>query len=95
MNPFNVLVKQILSEKSLNAREVEQKYTFQVEKQATKLDIKKAVEKLFDVEVQAVNTSITRAKVKRRGAVLSLGSSKKKAVVTLKSGHKIKMFEDQ
>jgi large subunit ribosomal protein L23 len=95
MNPFNVLVKPILSEKSLNSREREQKYTFLVEKTATKLDIKKAVEKVFEVEVQAVNTCITRGKVKRRGTVVSLESAKKKAVVTLKTGHKIKMFEDQ
>jgi large subunit ribosomal protein L23 len=95
MNPFSVLIKPILSEKSLNSRETQQKYTFLVEKQATKLAIKKAVEKVFEVEVQAVNTSITRGKVKRRGAVVSTASAKKKAVVTLKPGHKIKMFEDQ
>jgi len=95
MNPFSVLIKPILSEKSLNVRETQQKYTFQVEKQATKLAIKRAIEKVFEVEVQAVNTSITRGKVKRRGMVVSTESAKKKAVVTLKPGHKIKMFEDQ
>ena len=95
MNPFNVLIKPVLSEKSLKARETSQRYTFIVEKQATKADIKQAVQKIFDVEVEAVNTAITRGKVKRRGMELSLGSSKKKAVVTLRPGQKIKMFEDQ
>ncbi len=95
MNPFSVLVKSILSEKSLKYRESEQKYTFLVHKLATKTDIKHAVEKLFDVQVQAVNTCITRGKVKRRGANVSLEASKKKAVVTLRHGQKIKMFEDQ
>ena len=95
MNPFSVLVKPVLSEKSLNYREKEQKYTFLIQKQATKLDVKKAVEKVFEVEVQSVNTSIRRGKVKRRGMVVSLDSAQKKAVVTLKPGHKIKMFEDQ
>lgn len=95
MNPYSVLIRPILSEKSLNEREVRQKYVFLVEKNATKTDVKKAVEKVFEVEVQAVNTAITRGKVKRRGAVESLDSSKKKAVVTLKPGQKIKMFEDQ
>ncbi len=95
MNPFSVLVKPILSEKSLSYRETEQKYTFLVDKLATKTDIKRAVEKLFEVEVQAVNTCITRGKVKRRGTNVSRESSKKKAVITLKPGQKIKMFEDQ
>lgn len=95
MNPFNVLIKPVLSEKSLKARETNQRYTFLVEKQATKLDIKNAVQKVFDVEVEAVNTCITRGKVRRRGMEVSLGSAKKKAVVTLKPGQKIKMFEDQ
>ncbi len=95
MNPFSVLVKPILSEKSLSVREAHEKYTFLVEKQATKTDIKKAIEKVFEVEVQAINTCITRGKVRRRGTSVSLQPSKKKAVVTLKPGHKIKMFEDQ
>ena len=95
MNPFSVLIKPILSEKSRSEREMRQKYVFLVEKDATKIDVKRAVETVFEVEVQAVNTSITRGKLKKRGMVESLGSAKKKAVVTLKPGQKIKMFEDQ
>lgn len=95
MNPLNVLKRPILSEKSLHAREKHSKYVFQVQKNATKTEIKKAVEKVFEVEVQSINTSITRGKLKRRGMTVSLGSSTKKAVVTLKSGQTIKMFEDQ
>ena len=95
MNPYSVLIKPLLSEKSVDRREKEQKYTFLVEREATKTEIKKAIEKVFEVEVQAVNTSITRGKMKRRGMVVSLGAAKKKAVVTLKAGQKIKMFDDQ
>ena len=95
MNPYSVLIKPVLSEKSVDLRENEQKYTFLVERKATKTEIKKAIEKVFEVQVEAVNTCITRGKVRRRGMVVSLGSAEKKAVITLKPGQKIKMFDDQ
>ncbi len=95
MNLFNVLIKPVLSEKSVECREKHQKYTFLVERKSSKTEIKKAIETVFEVQVQSINTCITRGKVRRRGAVVSLDSAKKKAIVTLKPGHKIKMFEDQ
>lgn len=97
MNPYSVLVKPVLSEKSMAAREREsgRKYTFLIHNKATKDDVKKAVEKIFEVNVVAINTMITRGKTRRRGLVMSQQSLKKKAIVTLKSGQKIKVFEDQ
>lgn len=94
MNPYNVLVKPLLSEKSNRGRENDNQYSFQVRKEATKADVKKAVEKVFDVKVVTVNTVVTRGKVKRRGNSIVKLPNVKKAVVTLAEGSKIKTFED-
>ncbi len=82
MNPYSVLIKPVLSEKSVDRRDREQKYTFVVERKATKTEIKSAVEKVFEVEVLAVNTCITRGKVRRRGMNVSLEQAQKTAIVT-------------
>ncbi|MBI2602036.1 MAG: 50S ribosomal protein L23 [Deltaproteobacteria bacterium] len=97
MNPYSVLVKPVLSEKSMTAREREEgrKYTFLIHDKASKIDVKKAVEKIFEVNVVSINTMVTRGKSRRRGMVVSQLPSKKKAIVTLKSGQKIKVFEDR
>ncbi len=93
MNPYSVLLRPMLSEKSNRQQEADNKYSFKVALKATKQDVKSAIEKLFSVDVVKVNTCITRAKVKRRGAHTSLGSNAKKAVVTLKKDQKIAIFE--
>ncbi len=94
MNPYSVLLKPLLSEKSNRGRENENKYTFLVEPKSSKTDVKKAVEKVFSVSVVGVTTLITRGKVKRRGNNISKLANTKKAVVTLREGEKISLFED-
>jgi large subunit ribosomal protein L23 len=94
VNPYSVLLKPLLSEKSNRGRENENKYTFLVEPKSSKTDVKKAVEKVFSVSVVGVTTLITRGKVKRRGNNVSKLANTKKAVVTLKEGEKISLFED-
>jgi large subunit ribosomal protein L23 len=94
VNPFNVLVRPLLSEKSNRARENENKYHFQVSPDASKADVKKAVEKLFNVKVTGVTTLVTRGKVKARGNRLYKKSNTKKAIVSLPEGAKIPLFED-
>jgi large subunit ribosomal protein L23 len=83
MNPYDVLVRPLLSEKSNQGREVSNKYSFQV-----------AVEKMFDVKVADVQTLVNRGKVRRRGNHVTKASNWKKAVVTLPAGAKIALFED-
>ncbi len=95
MNPYQVLQQVKLSEKTNKIRETENKYTFNVHPKATKLDVKKAVEKFFEVNVLAVNTILSKRKERRRGFHVGLASQKKKALVTLAEGQKLKMFEDQ
>jgi large subunit ribosomal protein L23 len=94
MNPYDVLVRPLLSEKSNQGREVSNKYSFQVALKATKTDVKVAVEKMFDVKVADVQTLVNRGKVRRRGNHVTKASNWKKAVVTLPAGAKIALFED-
>mgnify|MGYP003683221779 CR=1 FL=1 len=95
MQPYSVIIKPVLSEKSNEIRENEGKYTFVIRRDATKDDVKSAVSKLWDVEVAKVQTLITRGKVKRRGANFSKPTKTKKAIVTLVEGAKLSLFEDQ
>ncbi len=92
MDPRNVLVRPVVSEKSY-ALIAEGKYTFRVADRAHKTQIAHAVEEIFDVNVDTVRTSKVRAKPKRRG--LSKGKSRawKKAVVQLAPGERIELFE--
>lgn len=71
--------------------EPERKYLFEVARKANKVEIKKAVEEIYKVKVQDVNTSTVRGKLKRVRQELGKTSSWKKAVVTLKEGHKIEV----
>ena len=96
MNPYDVLVRPLISEKSNKARENSSQYTFQIQMKATKKDVANAVKKLFDVDVDKVQTSIAHGKWRRRGMYMSnRPKGSKKAIVTLKKGQTIKIFEDQ
>ena len=71
----------------------ENKYSFAVAKDANKIEIKNAVEKLFNVTVLSVNTRTIQGKVKRQGRYEGKRPDVKKAIVTLKAGDQIKVFE--
>ncbi len=77
-----IIVKPIVTEKSNDALQ-EGKYTFEVNKKATKVEIAKAVEKLFEVKVLKVNTMMVRGKKKRVGYHVGKTSDWKKAIVTI------------
>jgi len=86
----NVLLAPIVSEKSTNAAEFNRQFVFKVQKVATKLEVKKAVELMFDgVEVDSVKILNVKGKVKRFGRTLGKRSDWKKAYVKLKEGHDI------
>ena len=89
-----MLIKPIITEKSLS--EANKKgYTFRVEKSATKKEIKKVVEKLFDVKVLAVRTIILPGKSYRSGKkwIIRDRSDWKKAIVTIQPDKQIDLFE--
>lgn len=92
MEARDILIKPIVTEKSTALME-ERKYTFCVPLSATKIQIRRAVEQIFKVKVQAVNTMRYEGKMKRLGRTQGRRSDWKKAVVTLKPGETIELFE--
>ncbi len=93
MKEFDVIIKPLLSEKSY-ADIANKKYTFIVRPDANKTEIKKAVEKVFGVKVEKVNTANVNGKLKRQGKTQGYTSDYKKAFVTLtKDSKAIEFFE--
>jgi large subunit ribosomal protein L23 len=92
MNVYQVLKRPILTEKSDYQRD-ENQYVFEVDRQSNKLQIKEAVETIFDVQVVAVNTMIMKPKRRRLGRkIITTRPAWKRAVVTLAPGERIQEF---
>ena len=93
-NAYDVIVKPIITEQSMEATE-DKKYVFQVAVDATKIDIKRAVEEIFGVKVEKVNTINMQGKMKRQGAYpAGRRAAWKKAMVKLTPDSKsIEFFE--
>jgi len=89
-----ILIKPVVSEKSYNLANAENKYTFLVDPSASKIEIKKAAEKAYKVKVVSVRTIVRPGKLKKdfKTYTKSRASDRKKAVITLKSGDKIDEF---
>ncbi|WP_127160494.1 MULTISPECIES: 50S ribosomal protein L23 [unclassified Veillonella] len=92
MNKFDVLIRPIITEKTTLLMQ-ENKYTFQVPLTANKVEIRKAVESIFNVKVEKVATIRVLGKTKRMGRTMGKRSDYKKAIVTLKAGETIELFE--
>jgi len=92
MHLYEVLRRPLVTEKSADLQS-QSKYAFEVAGEANKPQIKQAVEKAFDVKVTAVNVMRVPGKTRRIGRRQVLTSSWKKAIVTLKPGDKIALFE--
>lgn len=93
MRAQDIIVRPIITEKSMMGI-AEKKYTFEVAKSATKIDIARAVEELFKVKVQRVNTVHVRGRMRRQGRFEGYTRSWKKAYVTLTADSKtIEFFE--
>ncbi len=93
-NPRDIILKPVITERSTDLME-ENKYTFLVHKGANKIQIKKALEDIFDVKVQSVNTMNVKGKRRRLGRFPEgVRPGYKKAIVTLKEDSKpIEVFE--
>ncbi|MCM1272965.1 MAG: 50S ribosomal protein L23 [Clostridium sp.] len=91
---YDVILKPVLTEKSMNIM-AEKKYTFYVHPDATKTQVKEAVEKMFDgVKVAKVNTMNIAGKTKRRGTTYGKTAKRKKAIVQLTAeSNDIQLFE--
>ena len=86
---FQVLLGPLVSEKAAIVADLNNQYVFRVAKDATKLEIRKAVEQLFKVKVDGVSTAVVKGKVKRNRYGLAKKPSWKKAYVRLEQGHDI------
>ena len=89
----DVIIRPIITEASMS-RLADKKYTFEVASDANKIEIKKAVEEIFKVDVDKVNTISVKSKNKRVGYHLGKTSESKKAIVTLKPESKTIEFFD-
>ena len=91
---INKIVKRILvTEKSTAARDTSNKYFFEVDRKANKVEISKAIEKLFKVKVVDVQVMHVLGKKKRMGRTIGQKNSWKKAIVTLAAGNSIEFAE--
>ena len=93
MDPHQIIIRPVISEKSYNLIESDGQYTFQVDRRANKNQIKRAVQNAFDVSVAKVNTVNVKSKPKRQGLTRGRTATWKKAVVKLVEGERIELFE--
>ncbi len=92
MHIRDVLVRPIITEKTSDLM-AENKYTFQVDTKANKIQVKTAVEKIFGVDVEKVTTINVKPKKRRVGRHQGFTPATKKAIVKIKEGQKIEQFE--
>lgn len=92
-HPREIVIAPIVTEKTTLLHNINNSYTFQVSVNANKIEIGKAVEKIFNVTVVNVNTICQRGKVKKLSRFSGKRANWKKAIVKLKSGDKIEEIE--
>lgn len=90
--PEDVVVRPLITEKTLRLAERENAYTFQIKLNANKIQVRKAIEALFPVKVESVRTSVTVGKMRRLGRRMGSTNSYKKAVVRLRDGDTIEFY---
>jgi large subunit ribosomal protein L23 len=92
-DPRSIIRKVLITEKGTVMRELQNQYSFEVARDANKIEIKRAVEAVFNVKVDSVQTMQLKGKVKRQGRWVGRRNDWKKAIVTLKADQKIDLFE--
>jgi large subunit ribosomal protein L23 len=93
LHVFQVLRRPLITEKSTFLQDRQNKYAFEVDMRANKVQVRSAVERSFSVKVTDVNMIMVKGKRKRFGRRITRRPSWKKAVVSLKAGDKIQLFE--
>jgi large subunit ribosomal protein L23 len=92
MNSRVVLRRPVITEKTTFGIEKLNTYVFQIHKEANKIQVRKAVEELFNVKVLKVNVRNRKGKFKRMGRSAGFGKDRKEAIVTLRTGDKIDIY---
>ena len=93
MDARDIIKRPVITEKSTDLMTSENKYTFLVDLRANKTQIKSAIEEIFNVKVEKVNTVRVRGKIRRMGRYEGRRPDYKKAIVTLADGHSIEVIE--
>lgn len=92
-DPFDVLVKPLLTEKITGLQDQANRVAFVVRKNATRVEIRLAVESALKVKVKTVNVMNVMGKTKRQGRFVGKRADWKKAIVTLREGEKLELYE--
>jgi large subunit ribosomal protein L23 len=92
MNDYQIIIRPLITEKNTTLM-MFNKYSFEVARESNKHQIKRAVERIFDVNVTSVRTMNVRGKQRRRGREYGYQRDWKKAIVTLAEGDRIDLFE--
>ena len=92
-DPRRVIIRPLFTEKTTRQKELANQVAFEVRPDANRIEIKQAVERLFKVRVLKVNTINVKGKPRRRGRIQGYCRNWKKALVTLRPGDRIEIFE--
>ena len=93
MNMYKIIEKPMVTEKGASMLATGNWVVFRVHTESNKIQIREAVQKIFDVKVLHVNTQVVQGKTKRFGKTMGKSKNWKKAMVQLKEGEKIEIFE--
>ena len=93
MIQYDVIKRPVITEKTTLQKEAANQVSFEVDRRANRVEIKRAIEKIFNVRVSSVRTLQVRGKIKQRGRIVGKRKDWKKAVVTLSPGQRIDFFE--
>ena len=93
MIDYDIIKRPVISEKTNIQKDAANQITFEVDPRANRIEIKRAVEKIFNVKVRDTHTMHVRGKFKRRGRILGKRRNWKKAIITLMPGERIEFFE--
>ncbi len=92
MDDYNIVIRPLVTEQGMHFANTRGAYSFEVAKSANKTQIKKAVENLYGVKVNKVNTAMCRGKFRRKGRSIGKTPDWKKAIVYLDPEHHIDLF---
>ncbi|MGD8834563.1 MAG: 50S ribosomal protein L23 [Desulfobacteraceae bacterium] len=93
MIDYDIIRRPVITEKTNIQKDESNQVTFEVDPRANRIEVKRAVEQIFNVKVADARTMNIRGKVKRRGRIMGKRRNWKKAIVTLMPGERIEFFE--
>jgi len=93
MSQYDIIKRPLVTEKTSIQKEMANQLTFEVDRKANRIEIRRAIERIFNVRVATVRTMQVKGKVKQRGRIVGKRRDWKKAIVTLRPGERIDFFE--